>query len=89
MKLEQEMQEKARQSQYDGKSPMNQLISASNKGMTPAQKRMFNFAEQTRTPKGEMQSEISQSDISEMDQNNTGAAAYFGQTRGEIGGTGY
>ena len=36
-----------------------------------------------------MQSEISQSDISEMDQNASGAAAYFGQTRNEIGGTAY
>ena len=34
-----------------------------------------------------MQSEISQSDVSEMESN--GAAAYFGQTRDGIGGTSY
>lgn len=85
-KMEAEQLEKARQSQYDGKSPMN-MMSASNKGMTPAQKRMFNF-DANKTPKGDGASEISQSEKSEMDQSDASAAAYFGQNR-EIGGTSY
>jgi hypothetical protein len=40
--------EKARQSQYDGKSPMNMMKSQG--GMTPAQRKMFNF--DNKTPKG-------------------------------------
>lgn len=85
-KMEAEQAEKARQSQYDGKSPMN-MISASNKGMTPAQKRMFNF-DANKTPK-EGASEISKSEFSEMDQSDaSGVPAFFGQNR-EIGGTNY
>lgn len=62
------------------------MISASNKGMTPAQKRMFNF-DANKTPKGDGASEISKSEMSEMDQSDAGgAAAYFGQNR-ELGGT--
>jgi hypothetical protein len=77
--------EKARQSQYDGKSPMN-MISASNKGMTPAQRKMF-MHEANKTPKGDGMSDITQSEQSEMDQSDASAAAYFGNR--EIGGTNY
>ena len=88
-KMEAEQLEKARQSQYDAKSPMN-IMSTTNKGMTPAQKRMFNY-DANKTPKGgDGTSEITQSEMSEMDQSDASAAAYFGGgANREIGGTNY
>ena len=41
MKLEAEQMEKAKQSVFDGKSPSNALLSASNKGMSPRRRRQF------------------------------------------------
>jgi len=43
--------EKARQSVFDGKSPSNALLSASNKGMSPRKRRnFFRFGQETTTP---------------------------------------
>ena len=62
------------------------MMSATNKGMTPAQRKMF-MHEQNKTPKGDNISELTPSEQSEMDASDASAAAYFGNR--EIGGTNY
>ena len=55
MKLEAEQMEKARQSVFDGKSPSNALLSASNKGLSPRKRRnFFRFGQETTTPQSSM-----------------------------------
>lgn len=61
------------------------IMSASNKGLTPAQKRMFNF-DANKTPK-DGASEISKSEMSEMDKSEaSGMPAFFGQNQDADGG---